>query len=98
MVKTSGQLDLFSDCRQTIQSKITDLDEHDLELVNHLVLNIIRRWRQRSYQSKSPHKEYGKIFKDGNTNAKGAIVAIIELVQAIGKGDKVPKRYEDMIH
>ena len=98
MVKAPEQLDLFCDCRETVQIRIADADEHDLELVNHLVLSILRRWRKRSYQSKQPRQEYHRIFESGQINAKGAIVAIIELLQAVGKGDKMPKRYEDLIH
>jgi hypothetical protein len=55
------------------------------------------RWRKEAGSAEDPALEFRRLYLDNKVKAQGEIVAIVELVQAVGQGKALPKTFEGLL-
>lgn len=78
----------------TVESKLRD-DEAIQILVYGLVEFILSRWSLLLKEKRSD--DWVEFYKEHHKEAIGAIIAIIELLEAIGEGKSMPDKYVQML-
>jgi len=73
--------------------RIPDISGNDVFLVRVLAAQTIERWKRHSEKSDDPSLVFEKLYKENEQRAIGAIAAIVELVNAIGKGESLKKSF-----
>jgi len=81
---------------EDVRGKIGDY--HDADLVKRLALEILDRWRREAGKMEDPALGFREMYLNNKVKAQGAIVAIVELVQAVGQGKALPKTFEGLLN
>lgn len=95
--------DLFKEhvkkCKEAVQSKVEGVHQNELALAEILSTIIMDRWSNNVILENSPNpiKSFEKVFEEHELKAIGAIVAIIELVHAVGECKAMPDKYEGFL-
>ena len=69
----------------------------DAALIRHLAIEILERWKGQAEASADPEKAFSGLYKEHKEKAQGAIVAIIELVHAVGDGKAMPGTFKRLM-
>ncbi len=71
-----------------VEAELEDVSGKDRELINAIVWNVFSRWMLEAIASgEESEREFKRICRKRRKSALGAIVAIVEVTQVIGRGE-----------
>lgn len=82
------------------EAAVVGISPDDAALIMRLASAITKRWRDRANAESHPvHAEsrFEELYRANERNAKGAIVAILELVKTVGDGQPLLAQYEELL-
>jgi len=99
LLKWMGDVEDFNDEALDRIGAELDLDKLDVELVRNLVAYILKSWTKNIRHGNRPDMvALERLMEDNRQDVIGAIQAVVELMKALGKGEKRPDRWKDVVH
>lgn len=86
-------VNLGENALETAVAESVALTSGERELVHVLSTHIISLWNERAEGSDEPLLKFQELYRAHSQTAQASILAILELVKAVGTGQSMPSSY-----
>lgn len=84
--------------RDVVSEKMdAPLLEEDLDMVDFLTWQTLRRWQQLVEGEDDPALAFRELYAKNKTLAQGAIIAVVEVMKAISEAKPLPGHFKEMM-